>query len=155
MVSVLEIRFVPQVLNYLVLRISLKVTIGEHDITTFCSYFYVHNKLYFNLWTGSLFHYVKAETTDEPGFFCFLFSRWYAKAQYLVSQFSPFRGENGDQWWDWIRIFSYTSPSPIHTTKIYWEYPVTCSSKDLRSEASNTWKYPFLPHKTPRWVVKC
>ena len=71
--SVWEIRFVPQVLNYLVLRVSLKITIGEHDITTFCSYFHVYNKLSFNLLTGSLFHYAKVETIDEPVFFCFFF----------------------------------------------------------------------------------
>lgn len=38
---------------------------------------------------------MKVETIDEPVFF------WeggqYAKAQYVISQFLPFCGENGDQ----------------------------------------------------------
>lgn len=37
---------------------------------------------------------MKVETIDEP--VCF-FSGQYAKAQYVISQFLPFCGENGDQ----------------------------------------------------------
>lgn len=98
MVSVLEIRFVPQVLNYLVLRISLKITIGEHDRTTFCSYFYVHNKLSFNLRTGSLFHYVKVETIDEP---VFVFFKMICKSP-IPSK--PILAIPGKKWWSVMRL---------------------------------------------------
>lgn len=40
---------------------------------------------------------MKVETIDEPVFCFFLGGGQYAKAQYVISQFLPFCGENGDQ----------------------------------------------------------